>query len=143
MLHGCPREQNLVHHSGSGWLARPSPWGTFTSYSLPAFLAHSLMGQERRLRFAPSHDRCTFNCGSCQRRQHGRRTRSCAHSADHFGALGEFLDRPLKCLRHLKRARPAKGPKPVAVALSHTPAELTKLFHPRAYTCDQTRNKAP
>jgi len=35
-LHGCPREQNLVHHSGSGWLARPSPWGTFTSYSLPA-----------------------------------------------------------------------------------------------------------
>jgi hypothetical protein len=25
-----------VHHSGSGWLARPSPWGTFTSYSLPA-----------------------------------------------------------------------------------------------------------
>jgi hypothetical protein len=34
---GCPREQNLVHHSGSGWLARPSPWGTFTSYSLPGF----------------------------------------------------------------------------------------------------------
>src|SRR5262245_26784541 len=31
-----PREQNLVHHSGSGRLARPSPWGTFTSYSLPA-----------------------------------------------------------------------------------------------------------
>jgi hypothetical protein len=25
-----------VHHSGSGWLARPSPWGTCTSYSLPA-----------------------------------------------------------------------------------------------------------
>src|SRR5580700_4908320 len=35
-LHGCPHEQNLVHHSGSGWLARPSPWGTSTSYSLPA-----------------------------------------------------------------------------------------------------------
>jgi hypothetical protein len=35
-LHGCPREQNLVHHSGSGWLAKPSPWGTSTSYSLPA-----------------------------------------------------------------------------------------------------------
>jgi len=35
-LHGCPREQKLVHHSGSGWLARPSPWGTCTSYSLPA-----------------------------------------------------------------------------------------------------------
>ena len=25
-----------MHHSGSGWLARPSPWGTSTSYSLPA-----------------------------------------------------------------------------------------------------------
>src|SRR5262249_5731120 len=25
-----------AHHSGSGWLARPSPWGTCTSYSLPA-----------------------------------------------------------------------------------------------------------
>ena len=35
-LHGCPREQNLVHHSGPGRLARPSPWGTCTSYSLPA-----------------------------------------------------------------------------------------------------------
>ena len=31
-----PREQNLVHHSGSGWLATPSPWPTCTSYSLPA-----------------------------------------------------------------------------------------------------------
>ena len=28
-------------------MARPSPWGTFTSYSLPAFLAHSEMGQRR------------------------------------------------------------------------------------------------
>jgi len=36
-----------VHHSGSGWLARPSPWGTCTSYSLPAFLAHSPMGHKR------------------------------------------------------------------------------------------------
>src|SRR5262245_37516327 len=35
-LHGCPREQNLVHHLGSGRLAKPSPWGTSTSYSLPA-----------------------------------------------------------------------------------------------------------
>src|SRR5205823_11899841 len=35
-LHGCPREQNLVQHSGSGRLAKPSPWGTSTSYSLPA-----------------------------------------------------------------------------------------------------------
>jgi hypothetical protein len=39
--------QNLVHHSGSGWLARPSPWGTRTSDSLPAFLAHSLVGQSQ------------------------------------------------------------------------------------------------
>jgi hypothetical protein len=46
-LDGCPREQNLVHHSESGWLARPSPWGTLTSYPLPAFLAHSQMGQDR------------------------------------------------------------------------------------------------
>jgi hypothetical protein len=28
--------RDAVHHSGSGRLARPSPWGTFTSYSLPA-----------------------------------------------------------------------------------------------------------
>ena len=34
-----------MHHSGSGWLARPSPWGTCTSYSLPAFLAHSKLGE--------------------------------------------------------------------------------------------------
>ncbi len=39
-----------MHHSGSGWLARPSPWGTFTSYSLPAFLAHSATGHSRRVR---------------------------------------------------------------------------------------------
>ena len=28
--------RDAAHHSGSGWLAKPSPWGTFTSYSLPA-----------------------------------------------------------------------------------------------------------
>jgi hypothetical protein len=28
--------RDATHHSGSGWLARPSPWGTCTSYSLPA-----------------------------------------------------------------------------------------------------------
>jgi hypothetical protein len=39
-----------VHHSGSGWLARPFPWGTCTSYSLPAFLAHSALGHERRIK---------------------------------------------------------------------------------------------
>src|SRR5467141_3825071 len=57
MLHGCPREQNLVHHSGSGWLARPSPWGTFTSYSLPAFLAHTALGQIRPSCAAPTDGR--------------------------------------------------------------------------------------
>src|ERR1700731_5297114 len=36
--------RDAVHHSGSGRLARPSPWGTFTSYSLPAFLAHVAVG---------------------------------------------------------------------------------------------------
>jgi hypothetical protein len=36
-----------LHHSGSGWLARPSPWGTCTSYSLPAFLAYSELGHEQ------------------------------------------------------------------------------------------------
>src|SRR5229473_2610146 len=40
--------RDAAHHSGSGRLARPSPWGTFTSYSLPAFLAHSGLGQKRR-----------------------------------------------------------------------------------------------
>jgi hypothetical protein len=40
--------RDAAHHSGSGRLARPSPWGTFTSYSLPAFLAHSESGQKRR-----------------------------------------------------------------------------------------------
>src|SRR5262249_43276819 len=28
--------RDAAHHSGSGWLARPSPWGTCTAYSLPA-----------------------------------------------------------------------------------------------------------
>ena len=40
--------RDAAHHSGSGRLARPSPWGTLTSYSLPAFLAHSELGQTRK-----------------------------------------------------------------------------------------------
>jgi hypothetical protein len=36
--------RDAAHHSGSGGMAGPSPWRTFTSYSLPAFLAHSLLG---------------------------------------------------------------------------------------------------
>src|SRR5713226_4322675 len=40
--------RDAAHHSGLGWLARPFPWGTFTSYSLPACLAHTASGHERR-----------------------------------------------------------------------------------------------
>src|SRR6266480_6975493 len=40
--------RDAAHHSGSGWLAKPSPWGTSTSYSLPAFLAHSELGHFRK-----------------------------------------------------------------------------------------------
>src|SRR5882757_2738653 len=40
--------RDAAHHSGSGRLAKPSPWGTSTSYSLPAFLAHSELGHLRR-----------------------------------------------------------------------------------------------
>src|ERR1700730_18036389 len=42
--------RDAAHHSGSGRLARPSPWWTFTSYSLPAFLAHSQLGHQRTCR---------------------------------------------------------------------------------------------
>jgi hypothetical protein len=44
-----------VHHSGSGRLAKPFPWGTSTSYSLPACLAHSELGQTRRSK--PTRDK--------------------------------------------------------------------------------------
>src|ERR1700691_630030 len=37
-----------AHHSGSGRLARPSPWGTFTSYSLPASWRTPVEGQAYR-----------------------------------------------------------------------------------------------
>ena len=53
---------DAAHHSGSGWLARASPWGTFTSYSLPAFLAHSAgvirvdLAAQRDVRSAPGAD---------------------------------------------------------------------------------------
>ena len=36
--------RDAAHHSGSGWLARPSPWGTSTSYSLPASWRTPLVG---------------------------------------------------------------------------------------------------
>src|SRR5262249_16991893 len=37
--------RDAAHHSGLGRLPRPFPWRTFTSYSLPAYLAHSALGQ--------------------------------------------------------------------------------------------------
>jgi hypothetical protein len=47
--------RDAAHHSGLGWLARPFPWGTLTSYSLPAFLAHTGGGQtDMRLLPRPS-----------------------------------------------------------------------------------------
>src|SRR5215468_11109707 len=42
--------RDAAHHSGLGRLARPFPRGTFTSYSLPASLAHSALGQRRSAR---------------------------------------------------------------------------------------------
>src|SRR5262249_2379929 len=40
--------RDAAHHSGSGRLARPSPWGTCTSYSLPANWRTLLMAQPCR-----------------------------------------------------------------------------------------------
>src|SRR5580765_775139 len=47
--HGLPCERftAALANSGSGWLARPSPWGTCTSYPLPAFLAHAASGHNQ------------------------------------------------------------------------------------------------
>src|SRR5205807_5409605 len=36
--------RDAAHHSGSGRMAGPYPMGDFTSFSLPAFLAHSAAG---------------------------------------------------------------------------------------------------
>jgi hypothetical protein len=33
-----------LHHSGAGRWLGPTPWKTFTSYPLPAFLAHTALG---------------------------------------------------------------------------------------------------
>ena len=58
--------RDAAHHSGSGWLVRPSPWGTCTSYSWPAFLAHSEPGQKRGSR---SEERFNPLRGMCLRRR--------------------------------------------------------------------------
>jgi len=41
--------RDAAHHSGSGRMLVLTPRGTFTSYSLPAFLALSVAGHSRRL----------------------------------------------------------------------------------------------
>src|SRR5215470_18757243 len=51
--------RDAAHHSGLGRLARPFPWGTFTSYSLPASLAHAAPGQKRLWRPFDRHVRST------------------------------------------------------------------------------------
>src|SRR5207244_9615985 len=45
-LHVGPRGTPRITRGRGGWLVL-TPWGTFTSYSLPAFLAHSELGQLR------------------------------------------------------------------------------------------------
>src|SRR5215831_17413332 len=57
--------RDAAHHSGSGWLAKPSPWGTFTSYSLPAFLAHSAMGQTEKNSLRAYVFRFALELGHC------------------------------------------------------------------------------
>src|SRR5499427_4002127 len=49
--------RDAAHHSGLRRLAKPSPWGTFTSYSLPACLAHSALGHKQNFcgRSGPLH----------------------------------------------------------------------------------------
>ena len=44
-------------------MARPSPWGTCTSYSLPAFLAHSAVGQNEPCHSLRRHGRSTSASG--------------------------------------------------------------------------------
>src|SRR5262249_32235944 len=55
--------RDAVHHSGSGRLARPSPWGTFTSYSLPALPGALRVGSNSDLSPCWRHDRSTLRSG--------------------------------------------------------------------------------
>jgi len=64
--------RDAAHHSGSGRMASPSPWGTFTSDSLPAFLAHSEQGHNRpvtRQRAKPSRGMGRCDNANLQRSQ--------------------------------------------------------------------------
>jgi hypothetical protein len=60
-----PRGTPRIIRGRDGWLVL-TPWGTFTSYSLPAFLAHSALGPSRLGRAAskPSHARYAAESGS-------------------------------------------------------------------------------
>jgi len=49
---------DAAHHSGSGRMAKPSLWGTSTSYSLSAFLAHSALGRNPSYRLCENQSRC-------------------------------------------------------------------------------------
>jgi hypothetical protein len=44
-LHIGPCGTPRITRGRGGWLVL-TPWGTFTSYSLPAFLAHSVLGSK-------------------------------------------------------------------------------------------------
>src|SRR5712691_9836059 len=79
--------RDAAHHSGSGRLAKPSPWGTSTSYSLPAFLAHSESGQSRHSDGVPS-------------------TSGLPPKADKFRACWHVSNVPLSNIAH--RRRPAQ-----------------------------------
>ena len=60
--------RDAAHHLGSGWLARPSPWGTLTSYSLPANWRTLLQGQTRKSSGRAKRDRIAPSSGhKCRR----------------------------------------------------------------------------
>jgi len=100
-----------VHHSGSGWLARPSPWGTFTSYPLPAFLAHSPSGQSPPPSVVPGGDGTCFDNG-----------RQRARSAIALGRTDALISIALRA------ARPGNHAQGV-VSASHTKNDVHDALH--------------
>ena len=67
--------RDAAHHSGSGRLARPSPWGTFTSYSLPAsWRTPHVVGQNARHRIGrPARGKRHHQCNGMRRETVGMR----------------------------------------------------------------------